>query len=200
MQMESERRSNVERTRLMRERLIATARALFVENGFAPTSTPALVAAAGVTRGALYHHFTDKKALFRAVVEAEAAAVADAIEQADDPAMSPLDRLLAGADAYLAAMAEPGRTRLLLVDAPAALGEAERRAIEDTRGDAALREGLEAAITAGALRPLPVSVLAPILSAAMERAAETMAAGADPEACRAVVRAVIEGLIASRAS
>ncbi|WP_372424757.1 TetR/AcrR family transcriptional regulator [Salinarimonas chemoclinalis] len=194
MQVKSGRRSNAERTRAMRDRLVATARALFVAQGYAETSTPALVTAAGVTRGALYHHFADKRALFRAVVEAEAEAVAQAIEAADDRAESALDRLLAGADAYLTAMAEPGRTRLLLVEAPAVLGEAERRCIEDTRGDATLREGLEAAIEAGALRPLPVAVLAPILSAAFERAAESMAAGAEPAACRTVVRALIAGL------
>lgn len=200
MQVKSERHSNADRTRAMRERLIATARTLFVANGFAETSTPALVAAAGVTRGALYHHFADKKALFRAVVEADAAAVAEAIEAVDDPSTSALERLLAGADAYLAAMVEPGRTRLLLVEAPAVLGEAERRAIEETRGDAALREGLQAAIEEGALRPLPVSVLAPVLAAAMERTAETIAAGADREVCGAVLRALIEGLIATRSS
>ncbi|WP_029030679.1 TetR/AcrR family transcriptional regulator [Salinarimonas rosea] len=194
MQMKSERRSNAERTRAMRDTLIATARALFAEHGFAETSTPALVAAAGVTRGALYHHFVDKRALFRAVVEAEATAVAEAIEASDDVAASPLERLLAGADAYLRAMAEPGRTRLLLVEAPAVLGESDRRTIEETRGDATLREGLAAAIAAGALQPLPLAVLAPVLSAALERAAEAMAAGAAPEDCRTVIRALIDGL------
>ncbi|MFX7731869.1 helix-turn-helix domain-containing protein, partial [Acinetobacter baumannii] len=57
------------------------ARALFVDKGYAETSTPEIVAAAGITRGALYHHFEDKRALFRAIVTGEALAVAAAIEQ-----------------------------------------------------------------------------------------------------------------------
>ena len=101
MQLKASRRSNAERSADMRARLVETARRLFVAVGYAATSTPAIVEAAGVTRGALYHHFPDKQAIFRAVVEAESAAVAAAIEAADTPTMSALDRLLAGAEAYI---------------------------------------------------------------------------------------------------
>ena len=74
------RRSNRERTERHARDLLAAARALFTDKGYAETGTPDIVAAAGVTRGALYHHFADKQALFRAVVEREAAAVAAEIE------------------------------------------------------------------------------------------------------------------------
>ncbi|TWH24547.1 TetR/AcrR family transcriptional regulator, partial [Aminobacter sp. J15] len=100
----SARRSNRERTEATRAALIAAARNLFIEKSYAETGTPEIVAAAGVTRGALYHHFADKQALFRAVVEAEAAAPAS-VRQA----------LLDGADAFFRAMAVNGRTRLLLL-------------------------------------------------------------------------------------
>ena len=102
MQTDS-RRSQAERREETRRVLLAAARALFAEKGFAETSTPEIVAKAGVTRGALYHHFADKTALFAAVAEAEHAAVAEAIEAAggtmpDDPVAA----LLAGSDAFFA--------------------------------------------------------------------------------------------------
>ena len=74
------RQTNAERSRLMRARLLDVARSLFVERGFHETSTPEIAMEAKVTRGALYHHFEDKLALFRAVVEREADSVASVIE------------------------------------------------------------------------------------------------------------------------
>ena len=97
MQIKKQRKSNSDRSAQMRARLVASARDLFVKNGYAETSTPLLVSTAGVTRGALYHHFPDKQAIFRAVVDAEAAAVALAIETEDDPSLSARERLFSGA-------------------------------------------------------------------------------------------------------
>ena len=74
------RRTNEERTAATRAGLIAAGRAAFLARGFAGAGAPEIVAAAGVTRGALHHHFGDKRGLFHAVVEAEAAQVARAID------------------------------------------------------------------------------------------------------------------------
>lgn len=192
----SERRSNPQRSAEMRSRLIAAARALFVSEGFTGTSTPAIVAAAGVTRGALYHHFPDKQAIFRGVVEAEAAAVAEAIEAADAPAMTALQRLLAGAEAYVRAMQVEGRTRLLLIDGPAVLGQDAMREIERRQGDASLRIGLEEAMAEGALRRMPVEPLASLLSAMFERAALDFADGTAPADVLDVLKQMLFGLTA----
>jgi len=196
MQVDRPRRTNESRSEAMRARLLEAARALFVDEGYAATGTPAIVEAAGVTRGALYHHFADKQALCRAVLELEAKAVAQAIEEADDPSAPALDRLLAGAKAYLEAMLVPGRTRPLLIDGPAVLGDAERRGIEARHGDASLRAGLETALVGRGLAPALLDALASGLSAMFERAALDIAAGARPQPYAEAIKLLITALAA----
>lgn len=177
MQEKSTRRPNEIRSLEMRARLIAAARALFAEKGYAETGTPEIVRAADVTRGALYHHFDDKAGLFRAVVEAEAAAVATQIEDYAKSASAP-DPMEAGTRAFFAAMSVPGRARLLLIDGPAVLGLEEMDRIDAGAGQATLRAGL--ATFPDALPPEDLAALARILSAAFDRAALHVATGADP--------------------
>lgn len=191
------RRTNLERSSTTRAGLLASAREAFVTRGYADTSTPDLAEAAGVTRGALYHHFADKQALFRAVIEAEAAAVAAEIEAAPSSG-SPIAALVAGGEAYLRAMAAPGRTRLLLIDAPSVLGREEVDAIDGRNGVRTLREGLQAAAEAGALRPVPIEQTAQLLGAAYDRAALALAGGDDRTDWLAALRGLIEGLALPR--
>lgn len=194
MQEKETRRSNRTRTEATRAALLAAARHLFVTRGYADTGTPDIVAAAGVTRGALYHHFADKQALFRAVVEREAAAVAREIERAAPPNLSALEALLAGGEAFLRAMAEPGRTRLMLLDGPAVLGPAAMQAIDRAHGARTLREGLAAAMAEGAIRDLPLDALTTVLAAAFDRAALALAEGAEPQEIRGALAALVRGL------
>lgn len=171
MQVEA-RRTQAERREETRGQLLAAARALFAEKGFAETSTPEIVAQAGVTRGALYHHFADKTALFAAVVEAEHAAVAGGIEAAGDTMPSdPVAALLAGGEAFFAAMRDEGRRRILLVDAPAVLGRAALDEIDARHGLETLVCGLRDAMDAGAIRRLPILPLAQLFGALFDRAA-----------------------------
>ena len=151
MQQKPARRSNKERTEATRAALIAVARKLFVKKGYAETGTPEIVAAAKVTRGALYHHFADKADLFRAVVQREAQAVADQIERDSADPASALEALMNGAEAYFRAMAVPGRVRLLLRDGPSVLGHAEMNRIDKETGAEELRQGLAYAMEEGAL-------------------------------------------------
>ncbi len=171
-------RSNRERTEATRQALLDAARTLFVERGYGETSTPDVCAAAGITRGALYHHFTDKRDLFRHVLADEAAAVAAGIEAATPAGLEGADALIAGAQAYLDAMTVPGRTRLLLVEGPAALGLGETLALDEANAARTLREGLDAA-GVGQRGEVPLHALAPLLSAAFDRAALEIEAGAD---------------------
>lgn len=195
MQERYERRSNRDRTEATRAALMAAGRALFVARGYAETGTPDIVAAAGVTRGALYHHFADKQALFRAVVEAEAEAVARAVDASTVSSAGVKDALLRGGDAFLAAMRLEGRTRLLLLDGPAVLGRAEMDAIDMRHGGRTLREGLAAGIAAGEVPDVPVEALAALLSAMFDRAALEIAGGGSEMDQKMAMRAVVEGLV-----
>jgi AcrR family transcriptional regulator len=197
MQMQNQRRSNSDRSAQMRARLVTSARDLFVKNGYVETSTPMLVETAGVTRGALYHHFPDKQAIFRAVVDAEAEAVAQTIENEDDPNLSAQERLFAGASTYMRAMQVPGRVRLLLIEGPAVLGMAEMREIEVRHGDESLRIGLEEALAESTAINLPITPLTSLLSALFERAAMDVAAGANEADVLEVIQAVLRGILSS---
>lgn len=195
MQEKKSRRSNPERSGATRGALVAAARSLFVEKGYAETGTPEIVEAAGVTRGALYHHFADKQALLRAVIEAEAAAVAAEIEGAAPVDLPPLDALKRGGEAFMQAMATPGRTRLMLLDGPAVLGQAEIDRIDlEHGGSAALRLGLGLAMKAGVIRRLPLDALTSALAAAYDRAALAIAGGAPAADHTAVMAAILDGL------
>ena len=186
-------RSNSERTRMTRQALIEAARRLFVEKGYAETATPDIVAAAGVTRGALYHHFEDKRAVFRAVAEQEAAAVSADIERQSMTASTPRDALLSGARAYFDAMQVEGRTRLLLLDAPAVLGAAEAAALDAREAESMLRAGLGDYLGGMAAEAL-LTPLTGLLSAAFDRAALAIEAGEDRAAYEAAIASVIDGL------
>ncbi|MDQ0012059.1 AcrR family transcriptional regulator [Variovorax boronicumulans] len=187
--------TNRERTESTQLALIEAARALFVSKGYGDTSTPEIAQAAGITRGALYHHFADKRDLFRQVLAREAMAVAADIEAATPEQLSPREALLQGSEAYLNAMTVPGRTRLLLVDGPAVLGMAEAMAIDDANAAQSLREGLK---RVGMGRgEVSVDALSQLLSAAFDRAALEIDAGADAKEVRAAMRWLVEQALGS---
>jgi AcrR family transcriptional regulator len=191
-------RSNRERTETTRQALLDAARGLFVQHGYADTATPQVCAAAGITRGALYHHFVDKRDLFRQLLLREAQAVADAIAAATPAGLDARRALLAGGEAYLDAMRVPGRTRLLLVEGPAALGAAEMRALDEAHAAASLREGLREAGLA--LPAATAAAVASLLSAAFDRAALDMDGGADARAVRAGMQWLLRRLLPADAA
>jgi AcrR family transcriptional regulator len=185
-------RSNLERTQTTRTALLDAAHALFVARGYADTSTPDICDAAGITRGALYHHFADKRDLFRHVLERESQSVADHIRAASAHRQTARDALIAGSAAYLDAMAMPGRTRLLLVEGPAVLGVADMLAMDEAHSAGTLREGLAAALAPGAVA---LDALARLVGAAFDRAALDIAAGADEDEMRSAMMWLLEQVI-----
>ncbi|WP_275790972.1 TetR/AcrR family transcriptional regulator [Pararhizobium gei] len=188
------RRSNSERTQAMRAALIEAARTHFVEKGYAETATPDIVTAAGVTRGALYHHFEDKKTLFASVIAEEAKAVRRDIENAAMTSPSAYDALLDGMRGYFDAMAKPGRTRLLLLDGPAILGPAEMRRMDEAQSEHSLHRGLKAYLTEKDASQTSLGIFTELLSAAFDRAALAIEAGRDRAAYEKAIATMIEGI------
>jgi AcrR family transcriptional regulator len=150
-------------------RVLDTARALFVARGYADVGLEEVAAEAGVTRGAVYHHYRNKKSLFEAVLAAVQAEVGAAIEVA--AVGDPREQLERGCRAFLAAAVAPEVRRILLVDAPAVLGWAAWRE-HDAAGTRLLAEGVAAAGLAPAFTPL--------LNGALNEAALWIAASDDP--------------------
>ena len=188
-----------ERSEATRARLIAAARPLFAERGYADVGTEEIVRAAEVSRGALYHHFDDKRDLFRAVhetIEAELAEEIGARIAAEAEAgTDPKEVLAIGARAFLDACERPELARIALVESPAVLGWIEWRAIDERYGLGLVTAALELGMDAGALRRRPVKPLAHLLLGAMGEAGMVIANAADPKAARAEVEPALLGLL-----
>jgi AcrR family transcriptional regulator len=185
--MEHKRRTQAERSAATRGALVAAARRLFAERGYAAVGTPEVAAAAGVTRGALYHQFTGKADLFRAVYEQVEREVTERIGElmASAGASDPLAALNAGAEAFLDAVADPEVQRIALLDAPAVLGWDTWREIGLKYGLGMTEAALRAAIDAGRIADQPVRPLAHVLLGALDEAALYVARAEDPVAARA---------------
>ena len=179
-----------------RAALMRAARELFTEHGYGGVGTEEIVRRAKLTRGALYHHFTDKKDLFRAVheqIEGEVmAAIGAQMAEADG---DPLALLTIGTRAYLDVCTDPAITRVTLVDAPSVLGWEEWREIDMRHGLGIVIVGLQGGMDSGVLRPQPVRPLAHLLLGAMGEAGMVIANAADPAAARAEVEPALLGLL-----
>jgi AcrR family transcriptional regulator len=188
------------RSEATRQRLVAAARTLFAERGYAGVSTEEIVQTAGVTRGALYYQFRDKADLFAAVAEAIQAEIADRITAGaqTDGATDPMAALHAGARRFLEVCADPAVERILLLDGPSVLGWRAWRDLADRYGLGLLQHALQAAIDAGAITPQPVVPLAHVLIGALDECALYIARADDPAAarqqCTAILQQLLDGL------
>lgn len=185
---------------MTRRALLAAARILFAKQGYEAAATEEIVRRAQVTRGALYHHFADKRALFDAVASEVAREIAQRIEAAT-PMTDPLQALIAGSMAFLDACLDPAVRRIYLVDAPSVLGWHRWREIDAPHGVRSLREGVQAMLARRTDRTLSLEPTTFLLSGALNEAALWIAEAADEEAARRdmerTVRALIERLFAT---
>src|SRR6187551_2532021 len=151
------RRTQAERSESTRSTLIEAARALFAERGYADVGTEEIVRAAGLTRGALYHHFDGKRDLFEAVYERVEVELAERIAAGAlaSGAAAPLDAMRAGAEMFLRACTEPEAQRIALLDGPSVLGWDRWREIAAEHGLGLIEASLKAAIEAGAISDQP---------------------------------------------
>lgn len=176
------RRTLRERSDATTAELVQRARALFASDGYQATSMDDVVAAAGVTKGALYHHFGGKRELFQAVYEREQERLAAIVDEAYAGQTDPWDGFDAGCRAFLQASLDPGVQRITLLDAPSVLGWEGMRDIEARYSLELLSQGLEAAIGAGRIAPRHVRPLAHLLLGAICEGAMMVARSADQTA------------------
>jgi len=195
--MNVKRTKHAERSEATRAALVAAARPLFAERGYAGVGTEEIVRAAGVTRGALYHQFADKRELFAAVFEdTEAELIAEAAQRVAGGA-DPVEALRGGFLGWLEACSRPAVQRIVLVDAPAVLGWEEWRAIGERHGLGVTMAALQAGMDAGALAPQPVRPLAHVVVGALDEAALYVARADDAETARAEMTQVLDRLVES---
>jgi AcrR family transcriptional regulator len=191
------KRTQAERTEATRAALVTAARPLFAQRGYAGVGTEEIARAAGVTRGALYHHFDGKRELFEAVyvqIEVELAEriAAGALEA---NASSPLGAMRAGAEMFLRVSTEPETQQIVLLDGPSVLGWDRWREIAAEHGLGLIEATLQAAVEAGAIDPQPVRPLAHVLMGALDEAAMLVARAEDAEKMRAEVGQTLAALL-----
>ncbi len=183
------RRTQAERTEATRTALIAAARPLFAQRGYAGVGTEEIARAAGVTRGALYHHFDGKRELFAAAYEQIEIELAERIAAGalEANASSPLAAMKAGAEMFLLASTEPETQQIVLLDGPSVLGWDRWREIATEHGLGLIEATLQAAVEAGEIDSQPVRPLAHVLMGALDEAAMLVARASDSERMRAEV-------------
>jgi len=196
--MDRARPANVAKAEATRRGLIAAARKLFGEQGYAGTSVDEVVKAAGVTKGALYHHFRDKDDLFRAVVEQVkvdvTAKAADSFfddSDNDDPLQRVHRLFIAMIDAHL----DPAVQRISIIDARSVFDAAIRRDLATRYEASLLRGAFRSAMRVGAIEQQPPGPLAHIFAGALAEACALIAEADDKDAARAEVTEVLTRLV-----
>jgi AcrR family transcriptional regulator len=192
------RRTQADRSATTRDALVAAARRLFAAQGFAEVPADAIVAAAGVTRGALYHQFADKTALFDAVLEAVEADIARRLadEVAAAGVSDPVEALRYAVRMWLDMCVEPEIHRIALIDGPSVLGWAHWREVCQRHVFGLVQALLAQGIELGRIRPQPARPLAHVLMGAGDEAALYVAEAADHVRARAEMAEVLDQLIA----
>jgi AcrR family transcriptional regulator len=198
------RRTQEDRSATTKSALVSAARELFAARGYAAVPADEIVRAAGVTRGALYHHYADKQGLFRAVFEEVEREVTVEVAAAMAGAPDFGTGMLVALGAFLDACGRAEVRRISLTDAPAVLGWAAWREIEARHGLGVITGSLERAVEEGLLAPQPVAALAQLVLSAVIEAALLIANAEDPLTARAncerALGAWLVGLVRAQAA
>ncbi len=197
MAVKSRRAEHVQDTQTA---VLRAARELFAAKGYAGTGTEEIVARARVTRGALYHHFRDKPGLFRAVMQAVAADLAERLvtqqlARDGEGAAGAWDQLREGFQAFLDACTGSDFQRIVLVDGPAVLGHGAWTDLVEQHGLGLLRAWLRRAIDDGQIDPLPADPLARLLAALLGEASLYIAQATDPARARREAGAALDRIL-----
>jgi AcrR family transcriptional regulator len=181
--------------RATRARIVEIATGLFAGTGYDATSIETVLAESGISRGALYHHFKDKAALFEAVLEAIEATIAAKLRAASIGISDPLAAMRAGGDAWLALSRDAAVKQIVLIDAPAVLGWQKWREIDARFGFGLIKAGLKNLAKAGRLRAEMVEPLSHVLLASMMELALVVARADNPAAATRSARTALHQLI-----
>ena len=180
---------------MTRARLLRVSRGLFAKRGYAGVPTEEVVRRAKVTRGALYHHFRDKRDLFRAVHEQLEQELVESIGEEIAGIEDARELLATGVRSFLDACTDPALAQIALLDAPSVLGWAEWREVDARYGMGLVRLGLEAAMEQGVMPRQDPEPLAHLVLAALGEAALLIANADDPEVARREVEAPLMALL-----
>ena len=183
------------RGRATREQLIEVATRLFAERGYEDTSIEAVLAAAGVSRGALYHHFAGKDALFEAVYGSVDDRINAHLLAAISGVQDPVEVLRLGALTWIDLAGDPVIQRIILTDGPAVLGWERWRTMNEQGAYGQAKALLQVVADAGRLRQDLVGAFAHMILAAIDEMAIVIARADDPEAAMAEGRVAVEELI-----
>jgi AcrR family transcriptional regulator len=175
--------------------LLAAARAEFAEHGYLSATTDRIVEAAGLTRGALYHHFNDKAALFDAVVEQMLDEIAAVVAGAATKAGSPFEAFRAGCSAYLDCCTQPDVRQIVLVDGPAVLGWERWRELDDQHAYRSTLQAVKACIASGEIVAIKPEPMARVLMAAVTQMGLDIARTGSPARHRRELGAAFDVLL-----
>ncbi len=175
------RRTQAERTEVTVTALVQAARELFARDGFESTSLEAVATRAGVSKGAVYHHFAGKSQLYRAVFAREVEAMAAPVTQAYAQKTDPWEAFEEGCRAFLSECVKPDVQRIVLLDAFAAIGWEEMRNLEAPLLEL-MKIGVSRAVDAGQIAPRPVEPLVHFLFGALCETAMIVARSTDQKA------------------
>jgi AcrR family transcriptional regulator len=186
----------IERGKATRERLIEAGREQFGAHGYEGASLDAILAAAGVKRGALYHHFESKQELFDAVLDREVALIATRIAKAAGAATDPVESLRIGCRAWLRMALDPEVQRIVLLDPPSVVGWTRWRELDEVHTLGGLRRNLELIAQQGRLADGDIDLFAHMLLASLSEAALLIARAEKPRSALKVGEAAVETLLA----
>ena len=172
---------NIQRSEQTSAQLIAIARKLFSTRGYADTSLEEIVLKAGMTRGALYHHFEGKKGIFSAVFENALTEIANRVALAEKGQRSIWEKFISCTYAFFEACLDSDLQRIVLIDGPAVLGWDVWRRIDEAKTLDILRSHLKELLDRGIIKPLPLEPLTHLISGAVNETVLWIAGSEDPK-------------------
>jgi AcrR family transcriptional regulator len=179
-----------------RRALVDVATELFTDRGYAGTSLDEIVAGARVTKGALYHHFSGKQALFESVFEKVEEQAARDIHTAVRGSSDPWDKAMNGLRAFLEVLQEPGYRRIVILDGPAVLGYERYREQEERTTFGIVQEIVSSVLATYDLEPSMVETFSRVFFGAMSAAGGAVSSAEDPRRASEEVEAAIAYILA----